>query len=232
MNQSTVPPRSFHILLGVMCCLFFLSPVTREMGLGSFFFKGAFFALSISCIYLVSRKKIQTLIAILLVIPGILMTFSTDSFEYTTMEIGGLVSNLILYSFVIYVIWGYLRGRRKVDGNIISGAICIYLLLGLVWSFVYMIIELLTPNSFNGIYDSDMLKIHSLSDAFYHLFYYSYVTLTTLGYGSISPRSVVASSFASAEAIVGQLYIAVFIARLVGLYTAQELRGDVDGVRN
>ena len=223
-QHPTIPTWSFPLFLSVIISLFFISPVLGGIGLGKFFYKGIFVALSISYVYMVSRKKGQIILAIFLAIPGIFVTLSTDSFEYSKAELLAYISNLILYLFVISVVFSYVRNQRVVDRSIIAGAVCIYLLLGLVWAFIYMIIELLSPHSFNGLYSSNVLSISSVSEVFNHLFYYSYVTLTTLGYGSISPRSIVASAFSSAEAITGQLYFAIFMARLVGLYTAQEFQ--------
>lgn len=223
-NTSKIPSWSFPLFLSVMISLFFISPIAGGIGIGGPFFKASFIILSVSCIYMVSRNSWQTLFAIVWALPGNFVTLSKDSFDYSQIELLGFSSYLILYLYVISILFTYVRSQRVVDRGIIAGSICIYLLLGLVWSFVYMIIELLSPHSFNGLYSSSVSEIRSVSEVFSHLFYYSYVTLTTLGYGSISPRSVVASAFSSAEAITGQLYIAIFIARLVGLYTAQEFQ--------
>lgn len=225
METSQVTPhKGLTIFLVIMGLLFFISPMAREAGMGTSFFKGIISAVSISCIYLVSRSRLHILLACLLAIPGIGMTLSTNSFDYSILEVVGLTTNIVLYFFVIYIIAIPVVTQKIVNQHVIAGAVSIYLLLGLVWSFIYMLIELITPNSFYGLYTENYVGSHSLTQVFNHLFYYSYVTLTTLGYGNISPRSIEASAFASAEAIVGQLYIALVIARLVGLYTAQELR--------
>jgi hypothetical protein len=220
---SRAQPQSLTLFLGVMSLLFFISPIMREIGVGGVFFKMIFPTLSVSCIYLVSHKKSQATIALVLSVPGIVMMLSSDSFVYTATEVIGLLSSIFLYTFVIYVLGSHVKARTRVDRHVISGSISIYLLLGLVWSLIYILIELIFPNSFEGIFSDKILEPKSISSVFGHLFYYSYVTLTTLGYGSIFPRTVLASAFASAEAIVGQLYIAIFVARLVSLYTAQEL---------
>jgi voltage-gated potassium channel len=207
-----------------MSALFFLLPIAREFGVGGLFFKVVFCALIMTCVYLVSIKRSQVIIVLLLSLPGIFMTLSTDSFEYSLREVMGLFSNLGLFAFVIYAIVGHIKSHTQVDHHIISGAVSIYLLIGLAWSFIYMIIELIQPGSFNGIYSSDHVDAKSISQVFNHLFYYSYVTLTTTGYGSIAPKSVIASAFSSGEAICGQLYMAIVIARLVSLYTTHDIR--------
>lgn len=225
MNLSNhMPSRSLSVLLAILILLFFISPIAQELEIGQHFFKIILCSVSLSCIYIISQKTSYIIAGVFLALPGFWMTFSTDSFEYSTTEVIGLVSNLLLYLMVIYAIGCYIKNRQTIDRHIISGSICIYMLLGLVWSICYMLIELLIPNSFNGIYGSTLIQAHNISTVFNHLFYYSYVTLTTLGYGSISPRTVLGSAFSAAEAITGQLYIAIFVAQLVSLYTTQEVR--------
>jgi hypothetical protein len=85
----------------------------------------------------------------------------------------------------------------------------LYLLLGLVWGVIYATIEMHAPGSFAGTLRLD----ERLSD----WVYYSFVTLTTVGYGDITPLSMAARAVAMLEALVGQLYPAIIIARLVSL---------------
>lgn len=102
------------------------------------------------------------------------------------------------------------------------GAIVAYLLIGLQWSLIYGYIEHVHPGSFS--IPANMLSQGSAQIAAAPvsvLLYFSFVTLATLGYGDITPISAVARTFAWFEAIVGQLYIAVTIARLVGMDVAE-----------
>jgi hypothetical protein len=98
----------------------------------------------------------------------------------------------------------------------IQGAIAVYLLLGLIWTLAYQLLERVSPGSFR------LPPQHRLPDVVidHSLAYYSFVTLTTLGYGDIVPVHPFARSLAMAEALVGQLYPAILIARLVSLQIA------------
>ncbi|HKD68891.1 MAG TPA: ion channel [Candidatus Binataceae bacterium] len=106
-----------------------------------------------------------------------------------------------------------------VTNDTISGAICGYLLLGLIFAFVYALIALAYPRSFlteGRVFDPIGSKVfyqHEISG----LIYYSYVTLATLGYGDITPLSAPARMVAALEAIAGQFYVAILIARLVSI---------------
>jgi hypothetical protein len=103
--------------------------------------------------------------------------------------------------------------------NRLMGAICIYLLLGVIWGTIYILLELLSPGSFHGL-DAESQTRHSSQ-----LFYFSFVTITTLGYGDITPELPLVRTLTYLEAIVGQMYIAVLIAGLVGSHIANRTSG-------
>ena len=96
--------------------------------------------------------------------------------------------------------------------DVLYGAISVYLMIGLTWSVAYLLLENLYPGSFyiDAAHNPDGYL--NLSD----LLYYSYVTLTTLGYGDITLVTSQARSLAFLEAVCGVLYVAVLVARLVG----------------
>lgn len=94
--------------------------------------------------------------------------------------------------------------------NHLVGASCIYLLLGIIWAILYSNLYYISPGSFTGLSDI-ATKLH-----FPEFMYYSYVTLTTLGFGDITPISPVAKTLSFMQAIVGQLYLTIMVAGLVG----------------
>lgn len=102
-----------------------------------------------------------------------------------------------------------LFNEKKVTSDSIKGGICIYLLLGVLWGIIYRILEFCDPAAFAP-----------KGEAVRNLFYFSYVTLTTVGYGDIVPASYLAQTLAFMEAVTGQIFLAVFIARLMGLHIA------------
>lgn len=121
---------------------------------------------------------------------------------------------LILFSFYMWAIW--LAGKQvlftgAVDANRIVGAICIYLLMGLIWALMYMFIAQAIPGAFNGV---EQLVWY---DNFADIAYYSYVTLTTLGYGDISPVAPIVRFLVYMEAVVGVFYMSILVASLIGV---------------
>lgn len=104
---------------------------------------------------------------------------------------------------------------NTMNANRIVGAICVYFLLGVIWSVLYSLLEYIVPGSFAG------LTAEKTSDWNPDWIYYSFVTLTTLGYGDILPVTFFARSLAYMEAVVGQFYIAILVAGLVSAYISE-----------
>ncbi len=134
-----------------------------------------------------------------------------------------IVSDIVAFVFYFYIASLLLRDilhrQRRVTANLLYGAVCIYLLFGIAWTFVYGTLELVTPGSIvtNGMALSD---VYQGAEYNAHLLYFSFVTISTLGYGDISPVTIVAGTAAYFEAISGQIYLVIVVARLVSLYVA------------
>ena len=113
----------------------------------------------------------------------------------------------ITLSAVLVVRWTVLRKQVTVDT--IFAALSGYYLMGFAWALLYMVVDNLAPGSFTV----------DISSHFQSAFYFSFVTLTTLGYGDIAPAMPLARSLVTTEALVGQLYLVVLVARLVAMRT-------------
>ncbi|VAW55302.1 Potassium channel protein [hydrothermal vent metagenome] len=125
---------------------------------------------------------------------------------------------ILLFCFYLWAI--FLAGKQvlftgAVDANRIVGAICIYLLMGLIWTLMYLFIAQSIPGAFNGV--EQLIWYDNFAD----VAYYSYVTLTTLGYGDISPVAPIARFLVYMEAVVGVFYMAVLVASLIGVGIAE-----------
>ena len=133
----------------------------------------------------------------------------------------GALAKAALYGVVIVVVFKDVLRRREVDMDAVLGACCIYLLIGLAWESVYSFIEWQTPNSFalpagtpNSGSGAHLVAIQS------DLMYFSLITMTTIGYGDITPTSPPARVLSALQGVVAQLYVAIIIARLVGMELA------------
>jgi len=122
---------------------------------------------------------------------------------------------IVLVTFFSITILGYVLRSGSVTIDRIFAAICVYMLIGFAWTFSYALLEVMVPGSFGGLADI------SRNDYVAHvqqLRYFSFMTLTTVGYGDVVPRSPIARTMAALEAIMGQIYLTVLVARLVGLH--------------
>ena len=103
-----------------------------------------------------------------------------------------------------------LLSGKQIDGNLMVGALALYLLIGLIWAMVFLLILAFSPDAFNGIASADY------ADNFLTAVYFSFVTMTSLGYGDISPAGPLARVATILSAISGAFYMAVIVASMVG----------------
>ena len=121
-----------------------------------------------------------------------------------------------LLAFVVYSLLRFLFVTRDVSLDTIYGGVAVYAILGILWGMLYVAIELAAPGSF--LQSGRPVRLVDSSSGLVSLLYYSFVTLTTLGYGDVVPMTASARILSAAEAVSGQLYLAVLVARLVGLH--------------
>ena len=138
---------------------------------------------------------------------------------------------VVLFSLLIWRVGQDVVHARVVTADVLRGAVAIYLLLGLSWSFLYRMTDALDPKAFSMpavTVSSDTPTASGNLRRNETFLYFSFVTLTTLGYGDVTPRSRPARTLAWLEAMVGQLYIAVTVAGLVALNVSHRRREEDD----
>jgi hypothetical protein len=117
----------------------------------------------------------------------------------------------ILYFYIIVLSLKNLLYQRVITANLIYCAISIYLLIGIMWAGVYTVLEGIFPGSFS--------EIPGAVD----LVYFSFVTLTTVGFGDVAPLSILCQRLAVFEAVMGSIYMAIIIAMIVGRYMSLQV---------
>jgi voltage-gated potassium channel len=135
--------------------------------------------------------------------------------ESNVLAIYQLLSIFVFLCFTFYLCWQQVMFSGMVDQNKIIGAICIYILMGLIWAFLYLIVEYIFPGSYTGLGQAGIWQ-----DKFEDLTYFSLVTLTTLGYGDITPVQPLSRILALMEAITGVFYTTILVASLIGMRLA------------
>jgi hypothetical protein len=220
----------FALLLFALTLLFFAGPVVELSGirlaLARTVFTVTFAAMMAAAVFAVSRSKTSLMFALLLAVP----TFIADA---TRAWFGTPVSFLVDHTFsilflgyVTLVILRLLFTEKTVTADLICASLCVYVLLGTLWAVVYSMVALIDPTAFSYplLLESMQGDMTFGTESTSVTYYFSFVTMTTLGYGDIVPFSPAAKALASLQAVMGQLYLAVLVARLVGMHIAQSPR--------
>ena len=128
-------------------------------------------------------------------------------------EFGQMALTAIFLGLVIFMLLKAIASANRIRGDTVAGAICVYLLVGLFWAMLYGMVEIAEPGSFRA--PDDLTNAAGILIPEFSFAYYSYVTLTTLGYGDITPVSYRAQTLSWMEAVVGVTFMATAIALLV-----------------
>lgn len=129
----------------------------------------------------------------------------------------GFYVYFILVTLLIFFIGSFSTAAKQVlfvgdiDSNKIIGSLSLYLLLGLIWTMIYLLLLAMDPSAFSGV------EAANWQQGFSRIAYYSFVTLTTLGYGDILPTNHIAEFFVYMEAIIGVFYMAIIVSSLISL---------------
>lgn len=226
MRAPKLAENNFGYLLAGLLIMFFLTPSLRM-------FFGAELSVSVMREMLMAGFSLLPLIGVWslqgqrrvfragLALAALQLTCGVAGWLYHSRFLL-LCAGLLVILFALlscYIAARHVFGWRRVDTNTLIGAICIYLLLGLIWATLYALSAFFwTEGTFVGLsYREDAFQFDSF-------LYFSFVTLTTAGYGDITPVNPLIRTLAYLEMIVGQFYMAVLVAGLVGLFMGQRTK--------
>ena len=205
----------FLFLIVFLVVLIVLGPfIDGIIGL-SLFMNLLFSIIFIATIYAASQKRHHIIIAAILIIPALIAVWTPDIPVHNAVTTIGYICGLVVFAFAVISILNYIFAEETVTRQTLSAAVAVYLLIALMWTFIYRLIENLYPGSFAVAHDK-------LQDAPNIYLYFSLVTITTLGYGDVTPTGSQAVSMAVLEAITGQIYLVVVVAWFVGLYVSRK----------
>lgn len=247
MTKITIKSRSYLYLLSVLICIAMVMPLieSRRNFFDNLIFVGFFlFFLIIAMKALTTRGiapkshfvnwliRITVLLSFLTGITHAILQYLSETGEdlsaykefmsqfpqdlwwLQTMHFISLIGYTTMITILIIFIIKDLFSGERVTLDKIFGAITVYFLLGILWTILFTIVELLQPGSLIWA-SGEALSTYA------QVQYFSYTTLCTLGYGDIIPGTKLTMVLSNLESIVGSLYLAILVARLVGLYTAQ-----------
>jgi len=202
-------------LLIALALLFIAAPVVEDIKGGELIVPILFSLVLLAGVLAVADRKSVLVIALVLAVPAVggrwINHFRPDLVPVAVF----LVAGLILIIFVVAHLLRFILRAPSVTTEVLCASISAYLMLGLMWTMAYWLVDQLTPGgafSFNT-----NLGTRSMNG--FNGFYFSFITLSTVGYGDITPVSRIARWLAAMEAMTGLLYVAVLIARLVALYS-------------
>ena len=163
-------------------------------------------------------------ISVSLAVPQFVLAVSGAVLRDERFALPAIILFVLFYAFMVIRLLGYLIRGRRVTLDKLFGAASVYLLLGIAWGSLYVLVDALAPGSFEvaeGAIPTDGAETPDY-------FYFSFVTLTTLGYGDITPVSPFLRPIVVLEALTGVLYLALLVARLVSLYQPDQYSSDCD----
>jgi len=229
MNYSSFYHHRFTWLLLSLVVYILCTPLIIDLVSEEFAMPAKITVMAISIVWVgaatfaVSTQKSTMIIAMTLMFTSLLLEFFTTLLP-TTISI--ILFHLLRIAFIGFIISHVLRQLFKpriVTFDTISASLCVYLMLGALWANLYSIAEVITPGSIAIVLpEAHRPKNDEIARSF-HMLYFSFVTLSTVGYGDLVPTTAVARMFAVTEAISGQIYLLVMVSRLVGLQVSQAL---------
>jgi len=209
MKQIITKENNFSYLFIALVTIMFSSSVVAQVS--NPIADNIFLAIIISMLIL-SIKSLRLKMPIKIII----LLYAISSLLHILTEYN-FTPYMILSTLLIFFVTSYISAYKqilfsgKIDRNKLIGSVSLYLLLGNIWTIIYLILILIDHNAFSG------LEVANWQQGFARVGYYSFVTLTTLGYGDILPHNHIAEFFVSMEAVTGIFYIAIVVSSLISL---------------
>ena len=208
---------NFFYLLGGLLFLFVLTPALHlfagtamEVKLLRSLLLVTFSLFTVISVWSLYREGVIFLIGLGLAGLNIVIAVSALFFHARAIELCSVALVMLFSGLSCYIAGRHVFSWRETDVNCLTGAVCVYLLLGLIWALLYELLAFLWPiGMFQG------LTAQENSFQFDSFLYFSFVTLTTAGYGDITPLNPMARTIAYLEMITGQFYMAILVSGLV-----------------
>lgn len=203
--------RGLTIFLGILLVtVFVLPPFVSPGRVARLAFESGFALLLVAGVLSVPMSRTTRSILTSVAVVAVVVRWIDQLAPSQELDLAGAAAGVASAGLLVLVVLAQVFRSGPVTSHRVKGAVAAYLLFGITWASAYHLISLLDPKAFSG---SGMESGTSIAS----FVYYSFVTLTTVGYGDVTPVHVVARSLAILEALTGQLYPAILLARLVSL---------------
>jgi Ion channel len=201
--------RCFY-LFALLLALISISPFIEGVR-GTYLLAGFNAFIVLSAAAAVGRTALSFLVVFCLIGAAVGLRFASEEPGRAALFNWALVFHALVYFAVIILLLRYVFGPEVMDGDRLWGAAAAYLMIGILWCFFYALIELEPAQSFLLLGKPADLELTDL-------LYFSFSTLTTIGFGDIVPVTRLGHMTAVLEGIIGTLFLAILIAKLVGVY--------------
>lgn len=208
---------NYSFLLILLVLMLVLHPLL-DFG-GREFVTVAFTLVFLAGLYAVRGERRTLVIGLILVVPALLIGWTSYAVESRLLFAVSRGLEALYLFYVTGVILHHVMTESKITGDTIYGAAAAYLMIGIAFATIYGWLEVFSPGSLRGLTPSD--GSWGAGHDLWQFVYFSLVTMTTLGYGDITPVSDEARSLATLEAVLGQFYVAVLVARIVAILTSR-----------
>jgi hypothetical protein len=222
-NPSTKRQGRFFYLFVCQVLLLVFIPYLNHPGLPLILFRLLGAVAFVAGVFAVSEKRAQWIAALALLSPAGILNVVFAFHPDPRMVVPTLVMTILFLAFTLVTLLQAVVNAEQVTRDTIYGALSVYMLMALAWAAVYMLLVTLQPGSI----DMNAARHPNHTMNWFDCVFYSFVTLTSLGYGDIVPVSAQARSLSILETVSGVMYVAVLIARLVGLYSVAKSQADL-----
>ncbi len=213
----------FQLLLGGLFAYLILAPFFAKFPYAYILINFVFTFVLLTAMFTLEKSRTLKIVSIVVLLttlfPLWLNLFGiieiSETFTYTLLAIylGIIVCSLFVRVF----------SAKKVSANVLYAALSLYVLIGMIWGTLYALLDRVVPGSFRGW----IVDLPNIAEMRFHGFiYFSFATQTTLGYGDVTPATLQSAALCQTEAIMGQFFISVLIAQLVGIHIAERMRRD------
>lgn len=217
-------PWRFFVLLVTLVLLLVIQPMVRGFTVKGPVFDILYSLVLVAAILSLCQQRWPRLAALVLGVPALLgkwLAYMRGEPGIDLITLGDHFLEILFLGFVAVMILRTILADGRISLDSIFGAVCAYMLVGIACGTFYSAIEIVGPGSFEAS-GSLAGALESKATREPVLIYYSFVTLTTLGYGDITPVSAPARTLSWLEAMMGQFYIAVLVAFLIGIRVSHE----------
>ena len=206
----------FLVLLISLVLFFTIYPMLEQSVIAARVLNLFFLWILLSGVYAIANTRGPLIFSLTLVATTTLLRWADYFYKLNFLSILEHGCNVVFFIFIGIHILQFILRQRIITAELIYAALSVYLIFGLAWASIYHIIDMWKPGAFI------LSKPDVPRQDFFQMWYFSMVTLTTLGYGDIAPASMVARVFVVLEAIMGQFYLAILIASLIGRGVTQK----------